>query len=138
MKCILDTMVTDDDIETNQHGGTKMIPGLIVLGLVFLTLLYAVQTSTGMAHRAIYPLWAHRPDGSMELLSTHRLLKCPASYARKTKHDFYSTSHHTVAGDESNRYFHYCDERLGGWHGEALPSKTADESQEERMLRQKS
>ncbi len=113
MKCVFDTMATDDDTETNQHGGNKMIPELIVLGLVFLTLLHAVQTFTGMAHQAIYPLWAHRPDGSMEPLSTHRLLKCSASHSRKTKHDFYSTSHHTVAGDERSRYFRYCDERLG-------------------------
>lgn len=36
MKCVLDTMASDGDTEKNQHVGNKMIPGLIVLGLVFI------------------------------------------------------------------------------------------------------
>jgi hypothetical protein len=38
MKCVLDTMATDDDTEKNQHEGNKMISGLIVLGLVFIVM----------------------------------------------------------------------------------------------------
>lgn len=43
MECPIDTMAIDDNIETNQRGANMMIPGLILLGLVFLTLLHAVQ-----------------------------------------------------------------------------------------------
>jgi hypothetical protein len=48
MKYPFDTMATDDDTETSQWGSDKLIPGLILLGLVFMTLLHADQIFTGM------------------------------------------------------------------------------------------
>lgn len=67
MECALGTIATDNDTETDRHRDSKMIPGLILLGLFFITLLYAVQTLKGMRHRAFYPLMRlRRPDGSME------------------------------------------------------------------------